>query len=63
MHLQNLLCLDMAASVGAPVPNAFSTWFAGAAIPALVGLVATPVILYKLMPPEVCDSLNMGCDQ
>jgi DASS family divalent anion:Na+ symporter len=40
---QNLLCLDMAAAVGAPVPNAFATWTLGAALPSLVGIVLTPL--------------------
>lgn len=51
--MQNLLCLDMAAAVGAVVPNAFGTWLAGAALPALVGLIATPLMLYQLSPPEL----------
>lgn len=53
---QNLLCLDMARELGAVVPNAFMQWFAGAALPSLVGLFITPLILYKLMPPEVKDT-------
>lgn len=53
---QNLLCLDMAGAVGAVVPNAFYTWLSGAALPAIVGLIATPLMLYKVMPPELKET-------
>eukprot|EP00955_Chlamydomonas_euryale_P024447 257601-Chlamydomonas_euryale.AAC.3 len=53
---QNLLCLDMAKDMGAVVPDAFFNWFAGAIVPALVGMVVTPLLLYKLMPPEIKDT-------
>lgn len=50
---QNLLCLNMAAKLGAVVPDAFATWFVGASLPSLVGLALTPLLVYKLYPPEV----------
>ena len=42
--------------MGAPVPNAFATWTLGAALPSLVGIALTPLILYTLMPPELKDT-------
>lgn len=53
---QNLLCLDMASSLGINIPNAFATWISGAWLPSLVGLVLTPLMLYNLMPPEIKDT-------
>jgi DASS family divalent anion:Na+ symporter len=44
---QNLLCLDMAKELGATVPNAFVNWTAGAALPAIVGLFLSPLVIYK----------------
>lgn len=35
------------------VPNPFYTWTAGAALPAILGLVLTPLLVYKLLPPTV----------
>lgn len=53
---QNLLCLNMAAELGAVVPNQFFTWMAGAALPSIVGMLITPFIIFKLCPPEVTDT-------
>lgn len=61
---QNLLCLNLAAKLGAVVPNPWMTWFIGAFPPALIGLIITPLLLFKLYPPEVwqCDG-KMGAAQ
>lgn len=48
---QNLLCLKLAAEVGAVVPSPFNTWALGACVPAVIGLFLTPWLLYKLQPP------------
>jgi DASS family divalent anion:Na+ symporter len=48
---QNLLCLSMAAELGAVVPNQFATWGMGALLPALIGTILTPIILYNMNPP------------
>ncbi|KAI7837138.1 hypothetical protein COHA_009016 [Chlorella ohadii] len=50
---QNLLCVKLAGEMGYMVPNAFITWFKAALVPAWAGLLVTPLILYKLFPPEV----------
>ena len=47
---QNLLCLKLAAEVGAPIPNPFLTWFKAAFLPAIIGLLVTPLILYQVLP-------------
>ncbi|PNW81792.1 hypothetical protein CHLRE_06g260450v5 [Chlamydomonas reinhardtii] len=53
---QNLLCLKLAGELGAVVPNQFATWLAGAFVPAIVGTLLTPLILYKLSPPTITDT-------
>jgi DASS family divalent anion:Na+ symporter len=53
---QNLLCLSMAAELGAVVPNQFATWGMGALLPALIGTILTPIILYNMNPPLLKDT-------
>ena len=55
---QNLLCLDIAKELGVDIPDPFFIWTAGAALPSLVGLVGTPLLLYNLMRPEVRDGVS-----
>jgi di/tricarboxylate transporter len=53
---QNLLCLKLAQELGVIVSNPWVTWFKAASVPALVALLTTPLVLYKLFPPEVKDT-------
>ncbi|KAL6785363.1 LCI20 [Auxenochlorella protothecoides x Auxenochlorella symbiontica] len=53
---QNLLCMKLAAELGVVVPSAWTTWFKAASLPALTGLLLTPLIMYKLFPPSVKDT-------
>ncbi|KAF8064503.1 DIT2-1 [Scenedesmus sp. PABB004] len=53
---QNLLCLQIAAELGVVVPDAFTTWFVGCLPPALLGMAITPILLFKLFPPEVKET-------
>lgn len=53
---QNLLCLKLAQELGVVVPNPWVSWFKAAIVPALIALLTTPLILYKLFPPEVKDT-------
>lgn len=53
---QNLLCIKLAEELGLIVSNPWVTWFKAASLPALVCLLATPLILYKLYPPEIKDT-------
>ena len=50
---QNLLCLKLAESLGVVISNPWVTWFKAASVPAFVALLATPLILYNLSPPEI----------
>ncbi|KAL8521149.1 hypothetical protein ACS0TY_011628 [Phlomoides rotata] len=53
---QNLLCLKLAEGLGVVVSNPWVSWFKIASLPALASLIATPLILYKLYPPEIKDT-------
>lgn len=53
---QNLLCLKLAEELGVIISSPWVSWFKAACVPALVALLATPLILYKLYPPEVKDT-------
>ena len=50
---QNLLSLKLAASLGIIVASPWITWFKAACVPAIIGLLVTPLLVYKLYPPEV----------
>ncbi|CAL9045256.1 dicarboxylate transporter 2.1, chloroplastic [Musa acuminata AAA Group] len=53
---QNLLCLKLAEELGVKISSPWVSWFKAASLPAIVSLLATPYILYKLFPPEVKDT-------
>lgn len=53
---QNLLCIKLAESLGVVISNPWVTWFKAASVPAIFSLIATPLIMYKLSPPEVKDT-------
>ncbi|XP_057502453.1 dicarboxylate transporter 2.1, chloroplastic-like [Actinidia eriantha] len=53
---QNLLCLRLAEELGVVVANPWVSWFVAASLPAIVALLATPLVLYKLYPPEIKDT-------
>ncbi|KAG8368635.1 hypothetical protein BUALT_Bualt15G0066100 [Buddleja alternifolia] len=53
---QNLLCLKLAEELGVVTSNPWVSWFKAASLPAFVCLLATPLILYKLYPPEIKDT-------
>ncbi|KAE8672704.1 Dicarboxylate transporter 2.1 [Hibiscus syriacus] len=53
---QNLLCLKLAEELGIIISNPWVSWFKAASVPALVSLLLTPLILYKLYPPETKDT-------
>ncbi|KAF8117834.1 hypothetical protein N665_0008s0175 [Sinapis alba] len=50
---QNLLCLKLAREVGVVLTNPWVTWFKAASVPAFASLLCTPLIIYKLYPPEL----------
>ncbi|KAL0384437.1 UNVERIFIED_CONTAM: Dicarboxylate transporter 2.1, chloroplastic [Sesamum radiatum] len=53
---QNLLCLKLAEELGVVISNPWISWFKAASLPAFLSLLATPLILYKLYPPETKDT-------
>ena len=50
---QNLLSMKLAASLGVVIASPWLTWFKVACVHALVGLLATPLLVFKLFPPEI----------
>ncbi|RWR89952.1 dicarboxylate transporter 2.1, chloroplastic-like protein [Cinnamomum micranthum f. kanehirae] len=53
---QNLLCLKLAEELGVKIASPWVSWFKAASLPAIVSLLATPYILYKVFPPETKDT-------
>ncbi|XP_066326413.1 dicarboxylate transporter 2.1, chloroplastic-like [Miscanthus floridulus] len=53
---QNLLCLKLAEGIGVNIRNQWITWFKAACVPALLGLLVTPYLIYKIYPPEIKDT-------
>ncbi|KAJ7569463.1 hypothetical protein O6H91_01G079300 [Diphasiastrum complanatum] len=53
---QNLLCLKLAQELGVVVANPWVTWFKAASVPAIIALLSTPFLLYKIFPPEIKDT-------
>ncbi|EES15485.1 hypothetical protein BDA96_07G242100 [Sorghum bicolor] len=53
---QNLLCLKLAEEIGVNIGNPWITWFKVASVPALLGLLVTPYLIYKIFPPEIKDT-------
>ncbi|XP_039127670.1 dicarboxylate transporter 2.1, chloroplastic-like [Dioscorea cayenensis subsp. rotundata] len=53
---QNLLCLKLAEGLGVVIGNPWVSWFKIASLPAIISLLATPYILYKIFPPETKDT-------
>lgn len=52
---QNLLCVKLAAGAGA-AGISWLLWFKAAAVPGVAALLATPLLVYKLFPPETTTS-------
>ncbi|XP_010520600.1 PREDICTED: dicarboxylate transporter 2.1, chloroplastic-like [Tarenaya hassleriana] len=50
---QNLLCLKLAEELGVAISSQWLAWFKAACLPGIISLLCTPVILYKLYPPEI----------
>ncbi|KAA8530806.1 hypothetical protein F0562_005570 [Nyssa sinensis] len=49
---QNILCIHLAEELGVKIANPWISWFKVACLPALISLLATPFIVYKIFPPE-----------
>lgn len=53
---QNLLCLKLAEGLGVKVSSKWLTWLKVSCVPAVVSILVTPVVLYKIFPPEMKDT-------
>jgi DASS family divalent anion:Na+ symporter len=50
------LCLKLAEGIGVNIRNQWITWFKAASVPALLGLLVSPYLIYKIFPPEIKDT-------
>lgn len=50
---QNMLVLRLASQLGFEIPSPFKTWFVATCVPALVAMALTPLVAFKVLPPEV----------
>lgn len=55
---QNLLCVQLARKAGIPFPNPWIQWFTAASVPCLVGMLVSPLVVFRLVPPEIVDTPN-----
>ncbi|XP_078440985.1 dicarboxylate transporter 2.1, chloroplastic-like [Wolffia australiana] len=53
---QNLLCLKLMEELGVKIASPWMSWFKAASLPAIISLMVTPYVLYKLFPPEIKDT-------
>lgn len=53
---QNLLCMKIAAEMGVAIPSPWVTWLKASIVPALCGLLVTPLLMYKLFAPEIKET-------
>lgn len=54
---QNLLCLKLATELGVVIASPWLTWFKAAVVPALTGLLVTPLLLYQVL---LCCTLRFS---
>ncbi|KAI3784433.1 hypothetical protein L1987_43532 [Smallanthus sonchifolius] len=54
----NMLCIKLAESLGVKIKSPWVTWFKASCIPALASLMLTPLIIYKMFPPETKHTVN-----
>lgn len=48
---QNLLCMKLASELGVLIVSPWVTWFKAAIVPALVGILVTPFLMFKVRQP------------
>ena len=53
---QNFLAMQIALASGIQFGNPFNAWFVAASVPAFVSLLATPLVIYIIDPPELKDT-------
>ena len=53
---QNFLCIQLAEAQGIVFGNPFVDWFVAASVPCILSILATPIVMYILDPPELKDT-------
>ena len=52
--------MKLASELGVVIASPWVTWFAAAAVPALIGLAIAPLVVFKLNPPEAGGGRQSG---
>lgn len=52
--------MKLATEMGVVIPSAWVTWFKAALVPGILGLLMTPALMYKIFPPEIKDTPEVG---
>lgn len=53
---QNFLCVQLAQAQGIVFANPFMDWLVASSVPCVLSILATPIVMYLLDPPELKDT-------
>ena len=53
---QNFLCMQIAIGMGIPFTNPFMDWLIASSVPSILGILATPIVIYLIDPPGVKET-------
>ena len=53
---QNFLCMQIATGMGIPFTNPFMDWLVASSVPSILGILATPIVIYLIDPPGVKET-------
>ena len=48
-----MLCFKLAEALVVEISNGWVTWLKGSCVPAIVNLLVTPFLVYKMFPPKI----------
>jgi len=52
----NLLCLELARGLGVNIPSPWIAWLSAASVPAFACIILCPLMVYKMVPPDLKDT-------
>jgi len=52
----NILCLELASGLGVTIPSPWILWFVSASVPCFICIILCPLMIYKMLPPEIQDT-------
>ncbi|GAX76217.1 hypothetical protein CEUSTIGMA_g3661.t1 [Chlamydomonas eustigma] len=53
---QNILAISIASQMGVVIPDTWMTWFKGAVVPAVLGMIMIPAMVFVMAPPGMKTS-------